>query len=973
MGFLELNKIRTLELFLTDKGKELMLRENTLGLYDLISQFSLDDRDYDYRRTSEIWVDGVSPDPPGAGSSYPAGNTLGSMGTLNNFNGGTPNNPCWSCGTNNCYPLSGSCWFDMPDVRGDRGQKIINCLLTTGFTAGIQACTNIYAFYDVTSTGLDNAKAAKIGLNEWFNGYSASTPNYTGKLFHIPVYGERWLNTSYYPWNGRLDTVDWNGWGNKYAGDPDFAKPLSGQILHPVTGLYLQTTTEGIATGDWAGFAELPPNSRHIQNGGRAEFWTTGCTLMPLNGTVESRLASTLVSEEEWVSVGWTATTTPTNIMFDSVSVLSGNTYLSGTTLATLFGNTLVGMYDPTVTVESRNNLFNLCVDNCCPDPFSYDGPGLFGCQECSPFDNTISTGKLFNVFSNNETIVSISPGITAGTTTIVVYDYDRDCATYRGMDRNVLIIDIFDEADGDVLSPGSGYNGAGGICRLGEKTFYDGTSNVVNSNFINFDFGDYTTTNAVGTWDNLGYHGRSPLNGQPTNWDRGTNAGTPQPTEDYKYTQDLFTKTYSFYENFRGFVYPVTNFCSVSYPLKGNFQLHMWGAIYGETVPLSDFIENPTVSGGGQTVSVVTTYNPYGTLIPLHYTPTTFYEGGNVRYPAESSLDSNYNIASQTMPYLKGLKNYGWDFNPSVGCYPGPCTSSDISDIFSGGTFSNDLNDFLSGSSFQIQTISTGCTECQCLPAVFLSRKGPILVVDDPSTSGGTKPTEIVNLICGPAPSTNNETSEPTSPVVDSEGNITGNVTDRSSKITESPTLGSPYESQRKSPTANLETLNPSMNSKSTSNKYSPFYSVGFDITLVQNLNDGGDYEWDVQFLSTSRYNNKLIEESDNAKFYWVVSSGFKPTLNPLKETKSCPKVTKQTINENKNKYSGTNFAFLKGYWDMNSVNGKYAKGSNINGMDTYEFCVTMCYSYLNKLLTINRRFRITGNSYGYKLTIVS
>jgi hypothetical protein len=61
MGFLgNLNKVNTLELFLTDKGKELMLKENGLGLQDLISRFSLDDSDYDYRRTSNVWIDGIT-------------------------------------------------------------------------------------------------------------------------------------------------------------------------------------------------------------------------------------------------------------------------------------------------------------------------------------------------------------------------------------------------------------------------------------------------------------------------------------------------------------------------------------------------------------------------------------------------------------------------------------------------------------------------------------------------------------------------------------------------------------------------------------------------------------------------------------------------------------------------------------------------------------------------------------------------
>ena len=116
MGFLgNLDKINTLEMFLTDKGKELMLKENGLGLYDLISRFSLDDADYDYRRTSNVWVDGISPVPDG--SLLPFGTTQ--LGTNNSggpiwFDDLSVNNPCRSCeGTDCAAPLSGDCWYDM--------------------------------------------------------------------------------------------------------------------------------------------------------------------------------------------------------------------------------------------------------------------------------------------------------------------------------------------------------------------------------------------------------------------------------------------------------------------------------------------------------------------------------------------------------------------------------------------------------------------------------------------------------------------------------------------------------------------------------------------------------------------------------------------------------------------------------------------------------------------------------------------
>ena len=132
MGFLgNLYKVNTLELFLTDKGKELMLKENGLGLQDLISRFSLDDADYDYRRTSETWVNGISPNPDG--SLFPYGTT---QGFTNNIDGLPPNNPCNSCESGECAPLSGTCWYDMPDVRGSRGNKVLTCYVITGVTTG---------------------------------------------------------------------------------------------------------------------------------------------------------------------------------------------------------------------------------------------------------------------------------------------------------------------------------------------------------------------------------------------------------------------------------------------------------------------------------------------------------------------------------------------------------------------------------------------------------------------------------------------------------------------------------------------------------------------------------------------------------------------------------------------------------------------------------------------------------------------
>ena len=78
MGFLEFkDKIKSLEMFLTDKGKERMLKQNGLGLSELIQRFTCYDDDWDYRKTSQYWQDGASPQPQNT-------TTPGSTQTLNN-------------------------------------------------------------------------------------------------------------------------------------------------------------------------------------------------------------------------------------------------------------------------------------------------------------------------------------------------------------------------------------------------------------------------------------------------------------------------------------------------------------------------------------------------------------------------------------------------------------------------------------------------------------------------------------------------------------------------------------------------------------------------------------------------------------------------------------------------------------------------------------------------------------------------
>lgn len=59
--------------------------------------------------------------------------------------------------------------------------------------------TDIWAFYDTTSTGTDMANAAKTSLDSWVSSLGTS---FTGNTYHIPVGGERWLSWASSPISG---------------------------------------------------------------------------------------------------------------------------------------------------------------------------------------------------------------------------------------------------------------------------------------------------------------------------------------------------------------------------------------------------------------------------------------------------------------------------------------------------------------------------------------------------------------------------------------------------------------------------------------------------------------------------------------------------------------------------------------------------------------------------------------------------
>ena len=1064
MGFLELDKVNTLELFLTDRGKELMLKQNGQGLYDLINQFSTDDRDYDYRRSSDIWVEGISPQPDGSG--LPWGTTgIPGAGNSQGITGGV--NPCAT------GPVTNQCWFDMPDVRGDRGQKIISCNMITATTEGIAACTNIYCFYDVTSTRIADARAAKLGLTDWFNSITASTPNYTGKIFHIPVYGETWINTSYYPWNGKLDAWDWapgrntagTSWTPAFCGDPtlpnyarcttywaqggvntvgpspttSFDGETTRKYPTPITGLFLQANNWGVNTGNYSGFPVLPPGAGS-QTGSRAEFWTTGCTLNTLGGKPD---AGPIPNGEFAVSsfkmiinnpiVSFTATSIGggySSVNFDPTALEPPYpTIFGGLIYPGLSGYTLEEYFDvfDSVLVTSAASQYseyaspeNLCVDNCCPDPLTYTGPGLFGCQDCSPFDSTITTAAQYRVFASGwNPTTELAPGISAGTAHIQVHEWGIPCEKYRGMDRNVLVVNIFDEVDAQPRQSHAGN------LMLGAKNFYNLTDS---SNWQNSYPGNYmsdpfpyigqlngTQTGSAGEWldkNFLGYHGHNRADtsagsapcwdykpccaptGVPSDWNQwniNATCGTGiieankqiQPTISYVYGEDLFHKTNAFYNNFRGFVYPVLATESSAF-WGGIFALHLYGAMKGRVISQSEFVDNPTCLSQGMTLSAITNSNPYSVITPVIYTVNTtqWYEPASTTEPYDSGqLGPGYNSwygfyghtnggNGQSGTPVRGLQNFGWGFSPDVGCAVPDCNTSLI---FSGGTFEKDLNAFLSGSSYLIETVTTGCTECQCLPSVFLNHPGPILVdpvdpVGCPCPDGSTSPeccpppTPTPETLCGPSPlsTTNLQTSQTTV-------NSTGEMQRRSARQA-TYTIPSPQTSLmtgNHSLTKGLEVLDAPKRVNSLDKRYRRDCSIGFEPHLHQYLDNEGMVQYTIELRSTSRYNGKLIES--NALFYWKWSSGFKFNKGTLKETQPCIKVTKSQILKLGTK-AGPVFYFnpLEENQDIFTQDMKAS-------ILTQELCMSMGYILHGSLLTKTKRIRVWGNTgFGWGMKVL-
>lgn len=284
-----------------------------------------------------------------------------------------------------------------------------------------------------------------------------------------------------------------------------------------------------------------------------------------------------------------------------------------------------------------------------------------------------------------------------------------------------------------------------------------------------------------------------------------------------------------------------------------------------------------------------------------------------------------------------------------------------------------------------------TGCTECQCLPAVFINKKGPVEVTDegcpcpdgtisercceDEGGDGDTPTNPITQGICGPIPFSATKSSSPQQ-IINQSGVSTRKITNIDEDLYV-PKLYNNFRSGLSDPDTGIGANLPPLDLKSKVHNYSSYYTIDFNITLQQYYVNN-KLEWDVEFFSTSRYGERLLTEGDGSKFYWFVSSGYKGSQRNPKETKACITPTISTINLNKNKNQGINIAYLKGYWGQNPEETylSYGNNSDITSEEAimyYEFCVTMVYTYQSKLLKKTKRFGVSGNKYGYKLNVKS
>lgn len=72
---------------------------------------------------------------------------------------------------------------------------------------GLSARTNVYAYFDVTSMNIEDVESASTALLQWFSEYKSEHPNYSGKLYILPVLIEAYLRLHNLPLRGSSSLV----------------------------------------------------------------------------------------------------------------------------------------------------------------------------------------------------------------------------------------------------------------------------------------------------------------------------------------------------------------------------------------------------------------------------------------------------------------------------------------------------------------------------------------------------------------------------------------------------------------------------------------------------------------------------------------------------------------------------------------------------------------------------------------------
>jgi len=94
---------------------------------------------------------------------------------------------------------------------------------------------NVYCFYDVTSTCVEDIQKIVNAVELWYKSKVIADPTYTGDVYHLPVHGEKWLRCAEYPIDQLLHSMSLrlvNGSGNALGGgNKGFSTTLTVDVL----------------------------------------------------------------------------------------------------------------------------------------------------------------------------------------------------------------------------------------------------------------------------------------------------------------------------------------------------------------------------------------------------------------------------------------------------------------------------------------------------------------------------------------------------------------------------------------------------------------------------------------------------------------------------------------------------------------------------------------------------------------------